>query len=440
MEDIGLIIQMDGNLHGGPALIKDDPNTQNQNGKFFKQFLDRNQMLTVANNLNICEGIITRQRKLENRTEKAILDFCIVNEKLLPFLSKIFIDEDRNFCLSNFAQLKKNKRVIETDHNLMAVDFDISIPKRKPERVEMFNLRNESCQQLFTKETEENTLLIECLENELPFEIQSRNWLKTFNSILYKCFRKIRVVNNGKKGEGKETLLYERIKLQKEVKLPSISEQMKIKIEERIYQIEQDISNEISEEYVKEIIDTLIKLGGDDQNLNGSGRKMLWKILKRKYPKQISPIPVGKKDKAGNMISNHEGLKKLYLDTYIHRLRNRPMKEELNEMKTLKDELFKIRMNLASSNKSLPWTMEDLELVLKNLKQGKCRDPNGWVNDLFSNEVAGTNLKISMLKLFNKMKAENYIPDFVRLADVATIYKGKGDKFNLENDRGIFLL
>ena len=38
------------------------------------------------------------------------------------------------------------------------------------------------------------------------------------------------------------------------------------------------------------------------------------------------------------------------------------------------------------------------------------------------------------------MKTENYIPDFIRYADVATIYKGKGEKCNLENDRGIFLV
>ena len=56
---------------------------------------------------------------------------------------------------------------METDHNAMIADFNISIPKRKPERVEMFNLRNEACQQLFTKETDENSQLVECLENNL---------------------------------------------------------------------------------------------------------------------------------------------------------------------------------------------------------------------------------------------------------------------------------
>ena len=59
---------------------------------------------------------------------------------------------------------------------------------------------------------------------------------------------------------------------------------------------------------------------------------------------------------------------------------------------------------------------------------------------MFSTEVAGTQLKLSMLMLLNKMKHENYIPEFIRLADVATIYKGKGEKCDLVNDRGIFLV
>ena len=92
----------------------------------------------------------------------------------------------------------------------MIADFDISIPERKPERIELFNLRNEDCQKSFTKETNENNLLVECLENNLTFEAQCQNWLKTFNTILHKCFRKICVVNNEKKKDVKEKLLNER--------------------------------------------------------------------------------------------------------------------------------------------------------------------------------------------------------------------------------------
>ena len=74
-------------------------------------------------------------------------------------------------------------------------------------------------------------------------------------------------------------------------------------------------------------------MGGDKQNLNGGGRRAIWNILKRKYPKNDIAVPVGKKDRAGNIVTNHEGLKHLYLNTYVHRLRDRPIKEEFKILK-----------------------------------------------------------------------------------------------------------
>ena len=436
----GLIIQMDANVHGGPKLIENDPNFQNYNGKLFEQFLGRNSNLIVANNLKLCKGKITRIRNLDNKMENAILDFLIVNEKIMPFLKKMVIDEDRNFCLTNYAQYKKNKRAIETDHNAIIAEFNLSVPSRKPERIELFNLRNRRCQAKFTEETQRNTKLVECFKNNNPIEVQCKMWLKTFNNILYKCFRKIRIVNNEKKNRTKGSLVKEHTNLKKEVKSIEISEDIKTQIRNRIVQIEEEIADKISEDYVVEIVETLKKFGGDDTNLKGSGRNKIWEILKQNFPKSKAAVPVGKRDKHGMIVTNHEKLKKLYLNTYKHRLRNRPMREDFQNIKEHKEELFKLRIRLASSNKSEPWTMAQLENVLKILKEGKSRDPNGWVRDLFKSEVAGEQLKISLLTMLNKMKSKNYIPDFIRNADVTTIYKGKGDKFDLENDRGIFLV
>ena len=73
------------------------------------------------------------------------------------------------------------------------------------------------------------------------------------------------------------------------------------------------------------------------------------------------------------------------------------------------------------------------------MKKDKARDPNGLINELFKDEVAGKDFKISLLSLLNKIREENFLPDFIQLADVATIYKGKGEKCDLKNDRGIFL-
>ena len=60
--------------------------------------------------------------------------------------------------------------------------------------------------------------------------------------------------------------------------------------------------------------------------------------------------------------------------------------------------------------------------------------------NFFMLTAAGDDLKYSMLTLLNKIKSENACPDFVRLADATTIYKGKGKKDDLKNDRGIFIV
>ena len=55
------------------------------------------------------------------------------------------------------------------------------------------------------------------------------------------------------------------------------------------------------------------------------------------------------------------------------------------------------------NSKTEPWTLNDLEKAIKNLKNNKARDPHGWKNEIFKNEIAGKNLKISLLKLFNNI-------------------------------------
>ena len=89
--------------------------------------------------------MITRIREFESRIEEAVLDFFIINERMLPFLKKMIVDEERNYPLSNFAQIKKNGKVIETDHNGLILELNMQVNQQKPDRVELFNMRNKAC-------------------------------------------------------------------------------------------------------------------------------------------------------------------------------------------------------------------------------------------------------------------------------------------------------
>ena len=69
----------------------------------------------------------------------------------------------------------------------------------------------------------------------------------------------------------------------------------------------------------------------------------------------------------------------------------------MTHYKNLREELLNIRLQRAKLNKSNNWTMSDLDKVLKTLKDGKCKDPAGLVNELFTYKNIGNNLKESLL-------------------------------------------
>jgi hypothetical protein len=90
------------------------------------------------------------------------------------------------------------------------------------------------------------------------------------------------------------------------------------------------------------------------------------------------------------------------------------------------------------SNISDPWSMEDLQRILKKLKNNKTRDPSGYLNEVFKPGVIGRDLANGLLNFINGTKSSLYIPEMLRLANISTIYKNKGSRQDLKNDRGIF--
>ena len=68
---------MDGNLHAGKEIIKEDPNEQNLNGKLFSEVLQQNPSMFLVNGTDKCHGDITRLRVIGKNVERDILDFVL---------------------------------------------------------------------------------------------------------------------------------------------------------------------------------------------------------------------------------------------------------------------------------------------------------------------------------------------------------------------------
>ena len=87
-----------------------------------------------------------------------------------------------------------------------------------------------------------------------------------------------------------------------------------------------------------------------------------------------------KQDENGKLVNSPEELLELYLRTYKDRLKHRGMNPKYFDMKKLKEKLWKNINKLIKERKTSPWTMENLDVVLRNLKNNKTKDPSGIIN------------------------------------------------------------
>ena len=145
----GFILHFDGNLLAGKDIIPGDPRPQNRNGKLFQEFLARNSHLTVVNSLSICEGLITRRRIKDGVLEESVLDFFVVCDLVLPHVTKMVIDESKKHVLTNYQAVRAGRKATDSDHFTEYMDLDLQIIKEKPVREEVYNFKNEECQNKF---------------------------------------------------------------------------------------------------------------------------------------------------------------------------------------------------------------------------------------------------------------------------------------------------
>ena len=162
----------------------------------------------------------------------------------------------------------------------------------------------------------------------------------------------------------------------------------------------------------------------------------MWLLLKKIWPKHNS-LATAKKNLLGKIISNPKKLKLLLLKEYRERLRSRPVKTEMKDIMIIKQKILRSKMKLASCNKTPDWTIKDLNIALRKLKNNKSRDFEGLSNEIFKNNIIGTDLKSSLLIMFNNLKRNGQIPKFFNYANITTVPK-KGSRLILTNERGIF--
>ena len=427
-----LIIQLDSNSHAGSHLIPNDPNPQNENGKFLQRFMDKNPGLRIVNSLPICKGLITRQRNTTLRKEMAVLDLFIVCEKALVYIHSMKVDEGGEYQLSNFHGIKRGHKTTHGDHNIVTLNCKFQSAQATPQRTELFNFKNREGQQLFKELTTNTNKLSNCFENNLPFLKQTKNWFKQLNSFFYQCFTKIRSRKRKQKVSEVERLLEMRKKLRRNTQEETVRDN-----QERIKQIESEIQKLTNWKDRESIWQKFQQVADSD---NSTSTQAMWKWKKQLFPKIKQCPPMGVKNKKGEVETKSAQVKEIYKEEYKHRLRARPLIPELLDIEEVQNKLFQIRLKVTRNVTTPPWTMKELNKVLSSLKSGKARDPSGLSCDIFKKTICGMDLKISLLKLLNRTKETQEIPCFFTNSNISSIWKKKGNILDLQFHRGLFLV
>ena len=202
----------------------------------------------------------------------------------------------------------------------------------------------------------------------------------------------------------------------------------------KIEDIEKEIADIEAEDSRKRIIENFKTLSENPENVNV---KEVWKNLKKMFPKYKTPLPIAKRNFKGKLVTELTEIKKLLEKEYTQRLRKRPMRPDFGDIEMRKKEIFNLQLKLAEKTTTKHWNIKDLERALAELKNKKSRDHSGYINEIFKKDIIGTDLKNSLLTMFNKVKDERLIPEFMRITNLTTVPK-KGSMTELQNERGIF--
>ena len=78
----------------------------------------------------------------------------------------LVVDEEGKYVLENFAQVKKNNKVIKTDHATTILHLNITLSKIRKECKEVFNFKDKSGKLKFKETTDKTSILSDCLNDD----------------------------------------------------------------------------------------------------------------------------------------------------------------------------------------------------------------------------------------------------------------------------------
>ena len=154
---------------------------------------------------------------------------------------------------------------------------------------------------------------------------------------------------------------------------------------------------------------------------------------------KINDVPTSKKDKFGNLVSDKNSLLSLYKQEYQSRLTPKPPLPSYKQTQILKEELFDRRMEISAKILTDAWTPGNIFKICKKLKNNKVWNQEGLIYELFKPSNAGQEIFLSLSALFNKVKDQQIIPEFMQNTTITSFSAGAGMTYQTREGSLIYL-
>ena len=397
------------------------------NGTHLKEVVDKYE-LDVLNFHQNSVGKWTRIQKKKATTEKSVIDYVLVEDNLKNRVKSVIIDEDKLYTPWRTTYRKKQRQITFSDHTAIITTVDIergSLPAEVTEPPKGWKITDEGLAEYKQMTSKRDAIVVDNKEDSTTVY---GNWMTQVESIINKCFSK-RKPHKKKtpqvhKGAAfiRKTLsdFSSRGKVQREM----VKDYMQHLVEKEVQKLDR-----IRVEKLKKTIDMLT----NDEKFSPNG---FWKIKKTISRKGGAP-KLNAVLKDGVEITDKERIKEEIRKEFEHRLRNRKPANEWEEFVQAGNEAVQALMEKMTNDNGPPFTLEELLIVIKELKRGKTPGYDGFNAELLIE--AGEGLLESLLQIFNIVRVSKVIPTQWNNVLISLIYKNKGSKKELVNYRGIFL-
>ena len=107
-----------------------------------------------------------------------------------------------------------------------------------------------------------------------------------------------------------------------------------------------------------------------------------WALKKKLFPQSSEP-PFAVLNENKELVTDSNSILDVMKKEFKFRLRNREISTEYEDLKELKEYLCHLRLKITESKQYSKWEMKHLLNAINKLKNNKCKDPHGHINELY---------------------------------------------------------